>query len=114
MAFAAGTGILPFIDLVAHLILRLVANNGEINIFEGQTTPMIDINSFKLILYTSFASREEAIGLEMIEALLGACKKYGANNLFEHNSRISNDVSTNPQIRWTEAIIDEKIMKHFK
>lgn len=98
--FAAGTGILVFIDLVAHLILRLVANNGEINIFDGQNVPMIDINSFKLILYTSFSTREEAIGLEMIEALLNACKKYGANNLFEHNSRISNDPSTKPEIRW--------------
>jgi len=58
------------------------------------------MNSFKLILYTSFATREEAIGLEMIEALISACKKYGANNLFEFHSRISNDPSTNPQIRW--------------
>jgi len=33
VVFAAGTGILVFIDLIAHLILRLVANNGEINVF---------------------------------------------------------------------------------
>ena len=96
VGFAAGTGVLVFLDLVAHLILRLVANNGEINIFEGQTAPLVDITSFKLILYTSFASREEAIGLEMLEALLSACKNYGFNNLFEHNSRITNDPSTNP------------------
>ena len=69
VVFAAGTGILVFIDLVAHLILRLVANNGEINIFNDKAVPMIDLNSFKLILYTSFATREEAVGLEMIEAL---------------------------------------------
>ena len=96
VVFAAGTGMLVFIDLVAHLILRLIANNGEINIFNDKAVPMIDLNSFKLILYTSFATREEAVGLEMIEALQNACKKYGHNNLFEFHSRISNDKSTNP------------------
>ena len=33
VAFAAGTGILVFIDLVAHLILRLIQDAGSQNIF---------------------------------------------------------------------------------
>ena len=28
VAYAAGTGVLVFIDLVAHLILRLISENG--------------------------------------------------------------------------------------
>jgi len=53
IAFAAGTGVLCFIDLVAHLALKNLestmpkggSNNSSINDFE-----------FKLILYVSFPS----------------------------------------------------------
>ena len=33
VAFSAGTGILVFMDLIAHLILRLLQSNGCPNIF---------------------------------------------------------------------------------
>jgi len=33
IAFAAGTGILVFIDLIAHLILRLIQDSAKENIF---------------------------------------------------------------------------------
>jgi len=35
IAFAAGTGILVFMDLIAHLILRLLSSFGNLNIFES-------------------------------------------------------------------------------
>ena len=37
IAFAAGTGILVFLDLVAHLILRVIKISGGPNIFEAKT-----------------------------------------------------------------------------
>ena len=63
VAFVAGTGILVFVDLIA-MILRF--NLG----IETNAPNFIKNNSnFKLILYASFSSREEAIGLELIEGL---------------------------------------------
>lgn len=58
IAFTAGTGILVFIDLVAHLIRK---NLGQIDPQEdSQLSP-----SFKFILYVSFPKQEDAIALEM-------------------------------------------------
>ena len=37
IAFAAGTGILVFLDLVAHLILRLISKSRGPNIFADKT-----------------------------------------------------------------------------
>ncbi len=34
VAFTAGTGILVFIDLIAHLILRLLSQNPSLNVFK--------------------------------------------------------------------------------
>ena len=71
VAFSAGTGILVFLDLVAHLILRIVSENGGppelLGMFD--TEDKLNLESFKFELYTSFANEEEAIGLEMARAL---------------------------------------------
>ena len=94
VVFAAGTGILVFIDLIAHLILRILASNGGPNVFHNESNSnLIDITNFKLILHTSFTSKEEAIGLELIEALQSLCSAHGLTTLFEHQCRLTNDVS---------------------
>jgi len=94
VVFAAGTGILVFIDLIAHLILRILASKGGPDVFHNKSNSnLIDITNFKLILHTSFASKEEAIGLELIEALQSLCSAHGLTTLFEHHSRLTNDVS---------------------
>ena len=62
---------------------------------------MIDIDNFKLILHSSFASKSEAIGLELIDALAHLCNsqdKY--KHLFEHHSRIAYDDSMQKLPRW--------------
>ena len=75
IAFAAGTGILPFIDLVAHLVLVLVSGSGTAvnsgacpDLLEGSAN-RVNPDAFKLVLYTSFLDEEEAVGLELITAL---------------------------------------------
>lgn len=67
VAFCAGTGALVFLDLVAQLlILNCFKHDGK-----GLPDEMANFfqPGFKLHLYAAFASREQAIGLELIEAL---------------------------------------------
>jgi predicted ferric reductase len=65
IAFTAGTGILPFIDLVA-LLLRV--NLGLVK--TEQLSPIFHPNStFKLVLYVSFDSRKDSLALELLEGL---------------------------------------------
>ena len=58
IAFTAGTGVLVFIDLVAHLIRKTL---GQLPVEEDSQLS----SSFKFELYVSFPNPEEAIGLEM-------------------------------------------------
>ena len=86
IAHVAGTGILPFIDLVAHLILCVLQGDENVN-FKMERA--IDINSFSFILHTSFTNEKEAICLELIDTLKRLCKKHKRENLFKHVSRIT-------------------------
>lgn len=86
IAFTAGTGVLVFIDLVAHLILRLVAHNGGEEL-EGSSAA-IDLDNFTFELYTAFSMEQEAIGIELIKALEKLCRASGYPDLFKHHSAI--------------------------
>lgn len=79
VAFSAGTGVLVFIDLVAHLILCLLQEHEGYNF---NMVNKVDIKTFSLILHTSFRNENEAICLELIEALMRLCKKYNKVGLF--------------------------------
>ena len=59
VAFVGGTGALVFLDLISYIMLQ---NCGSL---PGSSEPLSD--QFKLHVYASFASRESAIGLEMME-----------------------------------------------
>lgn len=107
-AFAAGTGILVYIDIVAHLILKVLSAKGGQNFFEAENEDVIDINNFKFVLHTSFASEREAIGLELINLLTDLCAKNGFEGLFEHHSRMSNSNSVDSKY-WTGQFFDEEI-----
>lgn len=57
-AFTAGTGILPFLDLISRIALSeldLIPNEQKLN------------KNFKMLLFASFASEEEAIALELLQ-----------------------------------------------
>ena len=88
VAITAGTGCLIFIDLVAYLIRLCFGLLG---------TPLIDISTFRFVLYISFPKREEAIALEMFTGLEQICQKRGLS-IFELNMRFSNESNE----RWSE------------
>lgn len=99
VAFCAGTGVLVFLDLVAHLlVLNAFQATGK-----GLPEEMSSFYSsgFKLRLYASFASRDQAIGLDLIEALIAVNKALGLDN-FEAVVRLSKTSDgSDPLPRWT-------------
>ena len=68
IAFAAGTGILPFIDLVARLAMQELGVLPKDQHFD---------KDFKLELHVSFPSYEESIGYDLVEALQAYMKEKG-------------------------------------
>jgi len=99
--FTAGTGVLCFIDLIARLALQ---NMGIIDKIDGAEKLSDD---FKLVLYVSFRNANEAVCLELCEALQNMNKALGKNN-FELNVRLSTDSNR----RWDEHFIRSKIGEH--
>lgn len=80
IAFVAGTGVLVFVDLVAYLIRQ---NLGKLERSELHPT------NFKFILYASFATKQDAVGLELLEGLQEITQKQHHVN-FELVLRYSN------------------------
>ena len=78
VAFTAGTGVLVFVDLVAHLILRIL----DIPEFNGlvqknkSNKSIIDLDKFRFELFTSAVSEEDVPGLALINCLSKLCQKY--------------------------------------
>ena len=60
IAFTAGTGLLPFIDLVAHLIRK------KLNLLKENEKDNINDTDFKFVLYVSFHNETESIALKML------------------------------------------------
>lgn len=67
IAFTAGTGILVFIDLVAHLIRK------NLGLLSNEEDSQLE-KDFKFVLYVSKASREDAIALDLCEGLQKICQ----------------------------------------
>jgi len=84
VAFAAGTGVLVFIDLVAHLILKLVDSNfsGALNESGEDEAEQLDLENFRFKLFASFSDEEEAIALDLINALKKLTEKLDKPDLF--------------------------------
>ncbi len=61
IAFTAGTGVLPFLDLVAYLI-RLNLGQATDSLSGGRKLDTVD---FKFVLFTSFPADEDSIGDEL-------------------------------------------------
>ena len=60
--FAAGTGILCYIDLVAMLAMHYLGVIDEVD----PTDERLDIEEFKLTLYVSFRSKIESVAREFL------------------------------------------------
>lgn len=93
VAFAAGTGVLVFVDLVAMLAMV------NLEVAEKIVTQdqLIVAEKFKLVLYVSFPSRSESVALELFEALSEYCQRNSIIN-FELIVRLSKE-KINPK-RW--------------
>ena len=77
VAFTAGTGVLVFLDLVAHLILRILDIPDFNNLIQKAKSdkPIINLDQFCFELYTSAVSEEEVPGLALINCLSKLCKQ---------------------------------------
>ena len=64
VAFAAGTGVLCFLDLVGHMIQARLGWIDE---------HMVDLQRFKFVFYVSFESEADSIALELLEAYQNHC-----------------------------------------
>jgi hypothetical protein len=107
IAYAAGTGVLVFIDLVSHLILKKVAEQGGPDVLAMCYKDMPDVprlpDDFFFELQLSSMQPSETIGIELIEALesLDPEKKSFANELMLKSDK---DGNKNPNyLRWDEA-----------
>ena len=109
IAFCAGTGVLVFVDMIGHLILRQVAAQGGPDVLARlrelpeYADATVLPNNFKFELHTAFADKDEAIALPLIEVLesLDPEKK-----TFEHFGSLSKG-GDKPPVRWDEARFKE-------
>ena len=101
VAFAGGTGILPFMDLIGHVAFF---NLGLTHLLGSKTEQRIS-DDFKLKVYISNPTRQSSIGLTLLEALEKYCKKNGMQN-FELVVRISNEGKSR---RWDGDFIQEQL-----
>jgi len=106
VAFCAGTGVLVFLDLVAHLLLRNVYKTKTFH--DQKDTQFNELkDDFAFNLYVSFQDAEQSIGLDICEALERVNEKLHLKN-FKLTIRLSEDISVKkkPQ-RWDEKYIED-------
>mmetsp|Transcript_5276 Transcript_5276/g.8906 ORF Transcript_5276/g.8906 Transcript_5276/m.8906 type:complete len:130 (-) Transcript_5276:196-585(-) len=92
IAFAAGTGVLVYVDIVARMIL------GDLNLIPDEEKLSDD---FKFTFFASFMSREESIALDLMEGLIEIQQMLGKSS-FTLNLRLSKSDSGVKPPRWTE------------
>lgn len=113
MAFAAGTGILTFIDFVACIARQaLRATVGEKSSVNKSVTGGLETQNesqtWRFVLYASFLNEQQAIGLQLCEALDKFCKAKGLKD-FKLVVRLS---SSGEQKRWDETYIRDALLEH--
>lgn len=91
---------LVFMDLIA---LMLRQNLGLLK----EKSP-INEDSFKFLLYASFPSRKDAIGLDLLKGLNNVKKDLGLNN-FHLELRFSNENRLSRNNRWDRDFIIRNI-----
>lgn len=107
VAFCAGTGVLVFLDLVSSLIIKNCFGH------EGRKLPEgLDFfeDSFEFHLYVSFADKESAIGLDIIEKLETLNRQLKLTN-FKATVRLSNGEGKQKQ-RWDQNYIRKEMMPY--
>lgn len=101
IGFGAGTGVLPLMDLVAHIFYTHAGINEMIGVNDHDCIQP----GFKFKFYVSFRSAEEAIALEFLDAV-AAYFKARENDAFELVVRLSSDKQRGgPQ--WNKAFLNQ-------
>jgi len=95
--FAAGTGVLPFVDLFDYLLESLVAPSEATNIFK---------NGFRLHVFVSFAQIGDFVGLDICQQLVETCKAKGIPDAFKLTVKASAGVQSNEHYTVTNADFD--------
>ena len=90
--FAGGTGILVFLDVVALLVLQHCAVTGT------NFGP-----EFKLTIYFAAPSRDEAIGIELLEHFQSVCEHLQLDDRFTLKMRLGDAKEKGP--RWDESFL---------
>jgi NAD(P)H-flavin reductase len=105
IAFAAGTGNLCFVDMLAHIALA------ELGLLTAEDHEAGSINTerFEMHLYASFPSKADAVAWDLCEALDNYCKQKGSKS-FELHPRLSKEkVNT---ARWNEPWVENTLLKY--
>ena len=101
VAFAAGTGVLVFVDLVAYLVRQKLEIKAA---DEGEDSELGD--DFKLVLFASFANEAEAIALDFLQAASEAL-----GDRFELRLRLGDGAREAETARWDAKFLDEEMCK---
>lgn len=110
IAFCAGTGVLVFLDLVSHLLLRAYYKH----YVEPSKVPdhMRQLkDDFVFVFYVSMLSLDSEIGLNMCEALQKVNRKLGETN-FKLTVRISKRWDGFRGEVWDEKFVDENLSQY--
>jgi len=102
MMFSAGTGILPYMDTVAKMILQNcnALKPGDEKFHED----------FKLVMFVGFQSRKDAIALSLLEGLQHIVNAQGVPDRFRLFFRFSDQKSP----RWNEDFIKKQLETYQK
>jgi len=105
VAFCGGTGVLVFLDLVSHLLLRAYYKHyaAEVPDYMKQLK-----DDFKFVFFVTMPCMDSEIGLNMCEALEKVNRKLGETN-FELTVRISKRWDSVKSAAWEEKFVYEKL-----
>uniref|UniRef100_A0A7S3MHZ9 Uncharacterized protein n=1 Tax=Favella ehrenbergii TaxID=182087 RepID=A0A7S3MHZ9_9SPIT len=110
VAFCAGTGVLVFLDLVSHLLLRAYYKHYvEPSKVPKHMTQLKD--DFTFLFYVSMLSMDSEIGLNICEALEKVNRKLGETN-FKLKVRISKRWDGFRGEVWDEKFVDDNLSPH--
>ena len=103
IAFAGGTGVFPFLDLVALIIRYVCYKAKHIKICKEEKFDKIDEN-FRFILFASFTDLKGCIFKEECEMLQEICRLYNIHT-FAFHSRIS----TIDKTKWDKTFMSRNL-----
>jgi hypothetical protein len=105
--FAAGTGIIPFIDLIfftLRYVVYKITNDRDNCLLKDENFDYIVSNTYKLNLYATFTNTSSGICLDVLKEMDAISHKYNLN-LFKLNLRISDADET----KWDDDFIGKEM-----